>query len=81
MKIVVGKNGKEILRKKLSPSDESLGIISIERVGKTTEFTIRILDINRLRYHYDPETQKFEVQFLSLRNEFKGRKVDGNEKI
>lgn len=79
MKIVIGKNGKEILRKKLSPADESLGIISIEKVGKATEFTIRILDANRLRYHYDPETQKFEVHFLSLRKEFKGKKEGENE--
>jgi hypothetical protein len=81
MKIVIGKNGKEILRKKFSPVDESLGIISIEKMGNATEFTVRVLDVNHLRYHYDPVTQKFEVHFLALRKEFKGKKVDEHEKI
>jgi len=81
MKIVIGKNGKEILSKKISPVDESLGIISIEKVGNATEFTLRVLDVNHLRYHYDPETQKFEIHFLALRKEFKGKKVDENEKM
>lgn len=79
MRIVIGKNGKEILRKKFSPVDESLGIISLEKAGNATEFTVRVLDVNHLRYHYDPETQKFEVHFLSLRKEIKGKKVGENE--
>ena len=79
MKIVIGKNGKEILREKFSPVDESLGIISLEKLENATEFTVRVLDVNHLRYHYDPETQKFEVHFLSLRKEFKGKKVGENE--
>jgi len=79
MKIVIGNNGKEILRKKFSPVDESLGIISVGKVGNATEVTVRVLDVNHLRYHYDPETQKFEVHFLSLQKEFKGKKVGENE--
>lgn len=81
MKIVIGKNGKEILKKEFSSMDESLGIISIEKLENATEFTLRVLDVNHLRYHYDPETQKFEVHFLSFQKEFKGKKVGENEKI
>lgn len=81
MKIVIGKDGKEILRKKFSPADESLGIISLEKVENATEFTVRVHDVNHLRYHYDPVTQKFEVRFLSLRKEFRGGKVGEHEKM
>lgn len=79
MRIVMVKDKKEILRKKFSSLDESLGIISLERRGNATEFTVRVLDVNRLRYHYDPVTQKFVVHFLSLRKEFKGKKEGENE--
>jgi len=75
MKIVIEKNGKEILRKNFPPVDEPLGIISLEKIENGTEFTVRVLDVNHLRYHYEPGTQKFEIQFLSLRKEFNGKKT------
>jgi hypothetical protein len=67
MKIVFMKDQREkILEKELSPPGNHAGIISLQATKKEIEFTVRIQDINHIHYSFDPETQKFEVQFLSL---------------
>lgn len=82
MKIVLIKDhGKKILEEKISPFEKRVGIISLEKIKNGTEFTVRVLDVNHLRYHYDPETQKFEVHFLSLKKEAKERGVKNHEPI
>ncbi len=80
MKIILMKDHKKkILNKRISPLDQSVGIVSLEKIENGTEFTIRVLDVNHIRYHYDPETRKFEVHFLSLKKELKKKKVNENE--
>jgi len=81
MRIVIVKDRKEILKRKFSPVEQSLGIISLEKFENRTDFTVRVLDVNHLRYHYDPKTQKFEVHFLSLKKEEKKRGVKNHEPI
>lgn len=82
MKIVLIKDHqKKILEEKISLFEKRLGIVSLEKIKNGSEFTIRILDVNHIRYHYDPKTQKFEVHFLSLKKEEKKMGVKDHEKI
>ncbi len=73
MKIVLIQNhGKQILEKGFPPFEKQVGVVSLEKIEDGTEFTLRVLDVSHLRYHYDPKTQKFELQFLSLKKELEG---------
>lgn len=82
MKIVLIKDhdGK-ILEEEIAPFEKRVGIISLEKIRNGTEFTLRILDVNHIRYQYDPKTQKFEVHFLSLKKEQKKIRTKVHEKI
>ncbi len=82
MKIVLIKNRQEkILEKRISPSENHVGIVSLEKTKNGAEFTIRILDVSHIRYHYDPKTQKFELHFLSFKKEDKRKDAQNHEKI
>lgn len=81
MRIMIVKDNREILRKRFSPIEQCLGVISVEHLKHGTEFIVRVLDVNHLRYHYSPKTKKFEVQFLSLKRELEGKRVKNNEKL
>jgi len=80
MKVIIAKEfGEKIVNEKINPVSKHLGIISLEQNNQGTRFTIDVLQVNHLRYNYDPKTQTLEVQFLSFKKEFKGRKVKENE--
>lgn len=82
MRIVLMQNhGKKIFEKRSSPFEKQVGLISLEKIENGTEFTIRVLDVNHISYHYDPATQKFEIHFLSLKEEARVREENGNGKI
>jgi len=82
MKIVLIKDHQEkILEKRISPIENHVGIVSLEKIKNGAEFTVRILDVNHIRYRYDPKTQKFEVHFLSLTKEEKRKEAQNYEKI
>jgi hypothetical protein len=69
LRIVLLEDGKKnILDKDFSKAEGHVGLISIEKQKDTTEFTIRAVETSHIRYHYDPKTQKFELQFLSHRS-------------
>ena len=66
MKIVLIRDPQEkVLDRRVSPFQKSVGIVSLEKIEDGTEFTVRILGVDHIRYHYDPKTQKFELDFLS----------------
>ncbi len=82
MKIVLIKDHQEkILEKRISPIENHVGIVSLEKIKNGAEFTVRILDVNHIRYRYDPKTQKFEVHFLSLTKEEKRKEAQNHDKI
>lgn len=82
MKIVLIKDHeKKIMEEKLSPFEKRMGIVSLEKIEDGTEFTIRLLDVNHIRYQYDPKTRKFEVHFLSFKGQEKKRRAKSHEKI
>ncbi len=77
MKLIVAKEtGEKIVSEKISPIKKHLGIIALEQHHDGTRFTIDVLQVNHLRYTYDPETQILEVQFVSEKKE---RKVGKDE--
>lgn len=82
MKIVLIKDHqKKLLDERISTFEKRLGIMSLEKIKNGTEFTIRLLDVHHIRYHYDPKTQKFEVHFLSLKKAEKKRGTNDHEQI
>lgn len=81
MKIVLIKDHQEkILEKEISGLEKSIGIVSLEKKRDANEFTLRILGVQHIRYRYSPKTQKFEVCFLSLRKQNKGKEINGHGK-
>ncbi|GEM_PF-3818271 len=82
MKIVlIRDHQKKLLEKKLSNVEKRIGIISLEKIKNGNEFTIRLMDVNHIRYSYDPKTQKFEVHFISLNKSTKKMRATDHEKI
>lgn len=77
--VITEEAGEKIVSEKISPIKRHLGIIALEQNGGGTRFTVDVLQVSHLRYHYDPKTQTLEVQFLSLKKEHKERKVKQNE--
>ena len=57
--------------KNISSLDQHVGLVSLEKNNDATEFTIRVLEVNHLRYSYDPKKKKFELHFLSLKQSSK----------
>ena len=82
MKIVIMRDHqKKVLEKEIEPVEKTLGLVSLEKIEHGTEFTIRVLDVHHIRYHYEPETQKFEVDFLSLKKREKKKEIKSHDKI
>ncbi len=82
MKIVlIRDHQKKLLEKNFSNVEKRIGIVSLEKIKNGGEFTIRLVDVNHIRYSYDPKTQKFEVHFISLNKSIKKTGATGHEKI
>lgn len=72
--VLIQDHHKKLLDKKMSPFEKQIGIISLEQLERSTEFTLRILSVRHIRYQYHPKTQKFEVQFVSLEKNSKEKR-------
>ncbi len=82
MRIVLVKDHQEkILEKRISDFENHVGIVSLEKTKNGAEFTVRVLGVHHIRYHYDPKTQKFELHFLSLKKEEKRKEAQNHEQI
>jgi len=82
MKIVlIQDQHKKIINETISPLKRMVGVVSLEKIKSGGEFTIRILNVNQIRYRYEPATQKFEVHFLSLKKEDRKREGKFNDRI
>ncbi len=82
MKIVlIRDHHKKLLEKEFSNVEQRIGIVSMEKIKNGSEFTIRLLDVNHIRYSYNPRTQKFEVHFISLNKSTKKTGATDHEKI
>ena len=82
MKIVlIRDHQKKLLDEKFSNVEKRIGIVSLEKIKNGSEFTIRLMDVNHIRYSYDPKTQKFELHFISLNKSTKKTRGPDHEKI
>lgn len=82
MKIILIKDHqKKIFSQRIPSVEKSVGLVSLEKRKDSNKFTIRVLGVHHIRYHYNPRTQKFELNFLSLRKQLKEKENGNHEKV
>lgn len=77
MEIQINPAAKKKNHERPSECQKKIGIVSVEQSRESHDFLIRVMDVQQISYSYDPESQKFEVRFLSLKQVKKQRSVRG----